>query len=73
MENRKRKNVLGVDLDKTLARWEGFKSNKYHIGQIIPEMKQRVMEQLENGRDVIIFTSRATDPNQIPYIQILQQ
>lgn len=52
---------IGVDLDGTLARydyWRGFE----HVGRPIPGMKARVLEWLEQGYKVKIFTARASLP-----------
>lgn len=59
---------LGVDLDGTLAQYDGFKG-KEHIGDPIPLMKEKVMKEIESGRTVKIFTARAHDPAAIPYIE----
>lgn len=49
---------IGVDLDGTLAHYEGWKGDA-HIGAPIPAMLARVKRWLEEGRDVRIFTARA--------------
>ena len=48
---------IGVDLDGTLAEYNGWKG-PHHIGSPIPEMLPRVREWLALGRDVRIFTAR---------------
>jgi hypothetical protein len=48
---------IGVDLDGTLAHYEGWKDGK--IGRPIPRMANRVKAWLDEGRDVRIFTARA--------------
>lgn len=48
---------IGVDLDGTLAHYEGF-IDEYHIGPPIPLMVERVKKWLEEGKDVRIFTAR---------------
>lgn len=48
----------GIDLDGTLAYYDGFKSPE-HIGAPIPKMVERVKRWLAEGRDVRIFTARA--------------
>ncbi len=59
---------IGVDLDGTLARfgtWHGFE----HIGRPIPGMKARVLEWLEQGYRVKIFTARASVPQGVEPIK----
>ena len=48
---------IGVDLDGTLARYEGWVSEE-HIGPPVPAMVERVARWLAEGRDVRIFTAR---------------
>lgn len=61
--------ILAVDLDRTLAfysHWEGVD----RIGEPIPEVVERVKEQLALGRKVVIFTARACHgPVAIRYIE----
>lgn len=52
---------IGVDLDGTLAHYDGWKSCD-HIGEPVPLMLQRVMDWLREGRDVRIFTARISCP-----------
>lgn len=62
------KDVIAVDLDKTLAKhtvWKG----KDHIGDPIPEMVDRVKKWLSDGKKVVIFTARADRPENIPPIR----
>ncbi|MEM6985706.1 MAG: hypothetical protein AAF499_04125 [Pseudomonadota bacterium] len=59
---------IGVDLDGTLAqfdRWRGPDS----IGLPIPAMVKRVEAWVAEGREVRIFTARASDPRLIPPIK----
>jgi len=49
---------IGVDLDGTLARYEGWKGDG-KIGEPIEAMSQRVREWLAQGKEVRIFTARA--------------
>jgi len=49
---------IGVDLDGTLAEYNGWISPD-HIGEPIPEMVERVKQWLAAGRTVKIFTARA--------------
>jgi hypothetical protein len=48
---------IGVDLDGTLARYDGWRGVD-HIGEPIPEMLLRVKAWLKDGVDVRIFTAR---------------
>jgi hypothetical protein len=48
---------IGVDLDGTLAFYNGWKGPE-HIGEPIPLMLDRVKRWLTEGRDVRIFTAR---------------
>ncbi len=48
---------IGVDLDGTLALYDGWKGAT-HIGDPIPPMLQRVKNWLAEGREVRIFTAR---------------
>lgn len=50
---------IGVDLDGTLAEYHGWQGID-HIGLPVPYMIQRVQEWLEQGKDVRIFTARAS-------------
>lgn len=51
---------IAVDLDGTLARYDGWKGAE-HIGEPIPAMVDRVKKWIfEEGRDVRIFTARVS-------------
>lgn len=50
---------IGVDLDGTLAVYDGFKG-PLHIGPPVPLMLERVKRWLARGRDVRIFTARVS-------------
>jgi hypothetical protein len=58
---------IGVDLDGTLAHYEGWQGED-HIGDPIPAMLSRVKRWLEHGHekhgdvDVKILTARVSDP-----------
>ena len=54
---------IGVDLDGTLAHYEGWTE---HIGEPIPAMVNRVKAWLAKGKEVRIFTARAFTPNGDP-------
>lgn len=58
---------IGVDLDGTLAEYNGWIGPE-HIGRPIKPMMDRVNEWIEAGIKVKIFTARANIPEQIPYI-----
>lgn len=49
---------IGVDLDGTLAHYEGWKGVD-HIGKPIAPMVERVRKWLAEGKEVRIFTARA--------------
>lgn len=48
---------IGVDLDGTLAHYDGWKGPE-HIGEPIPRMVERVKAWIAEGKDVRIFTAR---------------
>lgn len=48
---------IGIDLDGTLAEYDGWKGVEY-IGKPIPSMVKRVKEWISEGKDVRIFTAR---------------
>lgn len=48
---------IGVDLDGTLAHYDGWVSET-HIGEPVPAMAFRVRKWLADGKDVRIFTAR---------------
>lgn len=53
---------IGVDLDGTLAVYDGWKGPE-HIGTPVWPMVQRVRKWLDEGKDVRVFTARvAGDP-----------
>ncbi len=55
-------NWIGVDLDGTLAHYEGF-IDATHIGEPVPEMLKRVKWWLSEGIEVRIVTARAAKEN----------
>ena len=59
---------IGVDLDGTLAHYDGWKGMDI-IGDPIPAMMAHVHDWLNAGREVRIFTARASVPEQIPPIR----
>ena len=58
---------IGVDLDGTLAHYDGWRGPE-HIGEPVPKMLERVKAWILEGMEVRIFTARASDPEQVPYI-----
>ena len=56
---------IGVDLDGTLAHYDGWRGIE-HIGAPIPAMMERVRAWLAQGREVRIFTARAYNPGGDP-------
>jgi hypothetical protein len=59
---------IGVDLDGTLAEFDGWKGPEV-IGKPIPAMMARVKRWLAEGKWVKIFTARACYPEHIPFVQ----
>jgi len=57
-----------VDLDGTLAVYGGWRGPE-HIGDPVPAMAFRVRKWIAEGKDVRIFTARATVPEQIPFVE----
>lgn len=58
---------IGVDLDGTLAK--SINSDGASIGEPVPLMVEKVGEWLSRGREVRIFTARASDPVQVASIR----
>ncbi len=56
---------IGVDLDGTLAHYDGWRGPDY-IGDPIPAMLDRVRAWLAEGKQVKLFTARASVPAYIP-------
>jgi hypothetical protein len=48
---------IGVDLDGTLAHYDGWKGAQ-HIGEPVPAMVERVRYWIAGGQEVRIFTAR---------------
>ena len=59
---------IGVDLDGTLAEWDGWKGHE-HIGPPIPAMLERVKRWIKMDIEVRIFTARASVPDHIPPVE----
>ena len=53
---------IGVDLDATLAYYDGWKGPT-HIGPPIMRMVERIREWLSKGWEVRVFTARFADPD----------
>ena len=51
--------MIAVDLDGTLAEYNGWKGLD-HIGDPVPLMLTRVRQWISEGKTVVIFTSRVT-------------
>lgn len=62
-----RKGWIGVDLDGTLAHYDGW-YGPAHIGEPIPAMMKRVQGWIDEGREVRIFTARASVPEYVPFV-----
>lgn len=58
---------IGFDLDGTLAHYDGWKGPE-HVGEPISKMMDKLREHLNEGYEVRIFTARASDPMQVPFI-----
>lgn len=56
---------IGVDLDGTLAVYDGW-HGETHIGAPVPRMVERVKRWLAEGREVRIFTARASTLPALP-------
>lgn len=59
---------IGVDLDGTLAKYNGWKGME-HIGEPVIPMMLRVQKWLSEGKTVKIFTARACVPEAVPHIK----
>ncbi len=59
---------IGVDLDGTLAVYEGWKGGS-EIGDPVPLMLDRVKTWISEGKEVRIFTARASAPELIEPIE----
>lgn len=56
---------IGVDLDGTLATYDGWVSDE-HIGEPIPAMADRILRWLGEGYEVKIVTARVGQPDTRP-------
>lgn len=59
---------IGVDLDGTLAEWDGWKGHE-HIGPPVPAMLERVKRWIKMDIEVRIFTARASVEEHIPPVE----
>jgi hypothetical protein len=59
--------TYAVDLDGTLAEYGGWKNDR-SVGKPIPAMMDRVKKWMSEGINIVIFTARADDPENIPAI-----
>lgn len=59
---------IGIDLDGTLAHYDGWQGVK-HIGDPIWSMVKVVKLLIENGVSIRIFTARCQEPDSIPYVE----
>lgn len=62
------KGWIGVDLDGTLAKYDGWK-HELHVGEPVPAMVNRVRGWLEQGYEVKVFTARVSDRDGLPEIR----
>lgn len=65
---KRQKEWIGVDLDGTLAQYNGWKGDG-HIGRPVPRMKRRVLRWLNQGKRVKVMTARAADEANVPRIK----
>lgn len=65
---------IGVDLDGTLAHYDGWKGQR-HIGEPIAAMVERVRSWLAEGRVVKIFTARVAvpEPDRSTVIRVIHE
>lgn len=61
---------IGVDLDGTLAEYDGWQG-AFIIGDPVPAMMERVLNWCNAGKDVRIFTARVCDSEDDPDHSIL--
>lgn len=64
---------IGVDLDGTLAKYDGWKGID-HVGAPVEPMMRRVRAWLDEGREVRIFTARVCvpEPERTAVIEAIQ-
>lgn len=59
---------IGVDLDGTLAYYDGWRGIE-HIGEPIEPMRHKVLEMIRGNYRIKIFTARARDTEAIKHIE----
>ncbi len=59
---------IGVDLDGTLAVYGGWKGPD-HIGEPVPAIKELVLKFIDDGKEVKIFTARASIEDQVAVVK----
>lgn len=59
---------IGVDLDGTLAHYDGWKGIE-HIGDPVAPMVERVRQWLAEGQTVKVFTARCQEPEAVAPIE----
>jgi hypothetical protein len=69
--NHSDKEWIGVDLDGTLAKYDEWKGIQ-HIGEPIPEMADRVRSWLKSGKQIKIFTARASGNDKDEATRVIQ-
>lgn len=62
---------IGVDLDATLAHYEGWNDGK--IGAPVPLMVERVLRWIEEGIEVRIFTARVSTHQSPETIKLVKE
>lgn len=62
------KKSIGLDLDGTIAEYNGWKGISY-IGNPIQPIIDAALEKEKEGYEIIILTARAADPRSIPIIK----
>lgn len=61
---------IGVDLDGTLAHYEGWEVNHNKIGEPVQPMLRRVIDWLNNHQEVRIFTARVSAKGSDYHVQV---
>lgn len=62
-------NWIGVDLDGTLAHYDGWKGH-FHIGDPVQPMLERVQRWIDEGKEVRIFTARASVKEHSKFVEL---
>ena len=62
--------TVAVDLDGTLAKSHPTKSfDPNHIGAPVKTMMDRVKNMLARGKEIVLFTARASEKRNIPPVR----